>query len=404
MPAAAQWRHRLPDRLDWYALRCLIGPLLLCLCVLLLAQLLERLLRLFDMAAATGASTFLVLKMVAALVPHYLGMALPAALFAAIFMATARIGDDNELDAMLATGRSITRIAVPYFVVAALICVFNFYLFGYLQPQTRYGYHVTAHEALQAGWNARMEDNRFVTVKHGFTLGADSVGVDGRQLQGVFVQRPTADGEEIITAQRGQLVPSDDGTRLLLELHNGLILRDYPDGTVRTVRFATGRINEDFTAVPPRYRPRGASVRELTLPELQRSNALVGARDISPAQRAGEFHGRLARTFLPLLLPLLALPLGMAAKRGRRAPGTVFAVLALLALNQSLQFGESLAETGRVPALLSVWLPVAAFGVFGLWLFRSSLQWPGDNPVMRGVNAIEAGFEGVRHRKPKGGK
>ena len=35
----------------------------------------------------------------------------------------------------------------------------------------------------------------------------------------------------------------------------------------------------------------------------------------------------------------------MAAKRGRRAPGVVFATLALLALNQALQFGESLAET-----------------------------------------------------------
>ncbi len=115
-------RQRLPDRLDWYTLRSLFGPLLLCLCVLLLAQLLERLLRLFDMAAATGASTLLVLKMAAALVPHYLGMAVPAAFFAAIFMAVARTGDDNELDAMLATGRSITRMAAPYFLVAIALC------------------------------------------------------------------------------------------------------------------------------------------------------------------------------------------------------------------------------------------------------------------------------------------
>ncbi len=103
------------------------------------------------------------------------------------------------------------------------------------------------------------------------------------------------------------------------------------------------------------------------------------------SERDGEFHGRLARTVLPLLLPLLALPLGMAAKRGRRAPGTVFAALALLALNQALQFGESLGETGRAPAWLAVWLPVVFFGVLGIWLFRSSLQWPGDNPVMRAV-------------------
>ena len=49
-PRATTLKHRIPDRLDWYTLRSLAGPLLLSLMVLLLAQLLERLLRLFDMA------------------------------------------------------------------------------------------------------------------------------------------------------------------------------------------------------------------------------------------------------------------------------------------------------------------------------------------------------------------
>ncbi|MBK6675138.1 MAG: LptF/LptG family permease [Proteobacteria bacterium] len=402
VPIPAGLQHRIPDRLDWYTLRSLFGPLLLALMVLLLAQLLERLLRLFEMAAATGASMMVVVNIAATLVPHYLGMALPAAFFAAIFMSVARTGDDNELDAMLATGRSISRMAVPYFLVAIVLCGFNLYLFGFLQPYSRYGYHVASHNALNTGWNARMEGNRFVSVKHGFTLGADDVGADGRTLAGVFVQRRVGRSEEIITAQRGRLVPAADGSKLLLELNQGLIVSDNDDGTVRTVSFASGRINEDFTAVPPPYRARGNSVRELTLPELWQGR-LPPDGEITASQRDGEMHGRLARTLLPLLLPLLALPLGMAAKRGRRAPGTVFAAVALLALNQSLQFGESLAESGRAMAQVSVWLPVVVFGVLGIWLFRSSLQWPGDNPVMRAVAAIESGFEGMQKRR-RGGK
>jgi lipopolysaccharide export system permease protein len=235
-------------------------------------------------------------------------------------------------------------------------------------------------------------------VKHGFTLGADDVGADGRTLAGVFVRRREGQREEIITAQRGRLVSAADGSKLLLELNQGLIVSDNDDGTVRTVSFANGRINEDFTAVPPPYRARGDSVRELTLPELWRGQ-LPPDTDVTAQQRDGEMHGRLARTILPLLLPLLALPLGMAAKRGRRAPGTVFAAVALLALNQSLQFGESLAESGRAMAQISVWLPIVLFGVLGIWLFRSSLQWPGDNPVMRAVAAIESGFEGMQKRR-----
>jgi len=398
--AAPALRHRLPDRLDAYNLRGLLGPLVMCLAVLLVALLLARLLRLFDLAAATGASTWLVLQMIASRVPQSLGLAVPAAFFAAIFMSVARSGDDNELDAMLATGRSITRMAVPYFLVAMALAGFNYYLYGFLQPLTRYGYNALVHEARQTGWDARMEPHRFVTVRHGYTLGADAVGPDGRQLGGVFVQRRDARSEEVITAERGRLVPTPDGASLQLELQNGLIVSQNADGTVRTVRFADGRINEDFTAVPPPYRARGDDVRELTLPELRQAPMAGDESGITATERTGQWHGRLAWVVLPLLLPLLALPLGMAAKRGRRVPGTVFAALALLTLYESLLFGQGMAESGRASPLVAVWLPVVAFGLLGAWLFRSSLQWPGDNPVMRAVSAIESMFEGVkRHRK-----
>ncbi len=240
-----------------------------------------------------------------------------------------------------------------------------------------------------------------VSVKNGYTLGADNVGPDGRQLTGVFVERRDGQGEEIITSKTGQLTPSSDGNKLLLGLANGMIVTDRPDGSVRTVLFSDAHLNEDFTAVPPPFRPRGDSVRELTLPELrQPPPAGETAKHMGVSARAGEFQGRIARSILPLLLPLLALPLGMAAKRGRRAPGTVFATIALLALNQSLNFGESLGEAAASRPGLRCGHPVAVFAVFGIWLFRSSLQWPGDNPVMRAVSAIEAGFDGLHRKKP----
>ena len=389
-------RWLVPDRLDLYTLRGLAGPLALALAVLLLAQLLERLLRLFDIAASTGAALTVVLQMAATLVPHYLGQAIPMAFTAAIFMAVAKLGDDNELDAMLATGRSIARIAMPYFAVAALLCAFNFYLFGYLQPLSRYGYHVVVHEVQQAGWNARVEDNSFVSAGHGYTLTADRVDSSGRELQGVFVERLGADGEEITTARHGRLIPSADGQRLLLQLDDGLIVRDERDAAHSTARFARGHLDEDFSGRPQPDRPRGDSVRELTLAELWHGLDAQGVRvDGEVSERAGELQGRLARALLPLLLPLLALPLGMAAKRGRRAPGIVFGCLLLLALTHGLQFGESLAESGRAAALSAVWSPLLAFALLSAWLFRSSLRWPGDNPVNRAVGAIEGGFEGL---------
>src|SRR3546814_20327768 len=77
-------------------LRLLAQPLAVSISVVLIALLLERLLRLFNLVAASGSALGAVLLMIANLVPHYLGLALPAAFFASIFMLYAKLGDDNR--------------------------------------------------------------------------------------------------------------------------------------------------------------------------------------------------------------------------------------------------------------------------------------------------------------------
>src|SRR3546814_3446132 len=69
----------------------------------LCALLLERLLRLFNLLAETGSPFGVVLELAANLVPHYLGLALPAGFFIAVFVSVARLSEENELDAMLAS-------------------------------------------------------------------------------------------------------------------------------------------------------------------------------------------------------------------------------------------------------------------------------------------------------------
>jgi lipopolysaccharide export system permease protein len=382
-------------RLDFYMLRALGGPLAFVLGAILIAQLLERLLRLFDLVATTGAPVSSVFRMAAHLVPHYLGVALPAAFTVAMFLALARLSDDSEIDIVLASGRSLVRMTLPYFLLAVVLAVFSLYLFGHLQPLSRYAYRAEVHQALNARWDARVEENRFGNAGRGFVFHAESVAPDKRSLHGVFVQRSVGDGEEITTAPRGRLVPAADG-RLLLELEDGSMVREYEPGKASFGRFAKSVINADFSPTPPPFRARGGSVRELTLPELWTGMHDSDATKLSAHRLAGEFHGRLARSFVLPLLPLLAIPLGMAAKRGRRAAGAVFTALALLILNHSLQFGESLAESGRADAALAVWLPLVVFAALCLWLFRASLAWPGDNPLTRAESRLDEGLQRIR--------
>ena len=381
------------DRIDRYVLRLIAGPLALSLVALLLAQLLERLLRLFDLAASAGAPPSSVLVMASTLVPHYLGLALPMAFTAAIFMAVARMCDDNELDMMLVAGRSIARIAAPYFMLALMLSLFSVYLYGQLQPLARYGYHVAVNQVLQTGWDARVEENHFLDIGQGVTFTADVIEPDGRGLRGVFMERRGANSEQILTAARGRIVSTPEGLQLKLE--DGLVVNENDHKASLSIsRFETGFSANDFTPKPQPMEARGASVRERTLAELWRDMHLEGGE----TKPAAEFHSRLARALIFPFLPLLALPLGMASKRGRRAPGVIFGVLALLAIDHALQLGESLADTGRLPAAAAVWVPYAVFVGLSLWIFRGSLAWPGDNPVLRAVVAVEGLIDRARPR------
>lgn len=381
------------DRLDRYALRMFAVPLLTGIATMLVATMLQRLLRLFDVAASTGTAISSVLLMAADLFPHYLGLALPVAFTAATFVATTRMNDDSELDAMLASGRSIARIAAPYFMLAVLVSGFNLYLFGYLQPLARYDYHVKMDAALETTWDARVEENRVLDIAHGFSFRADSVEDGGRGFNGVFMSRRLGGVEEITTAAHGRLESALNGHGLVLWLQDGLRVREGARGEVTTTRFAEGYFRDMLPQSGP-FRIRGDAPNERTLPELW-----VAMHQADDEDSAAEFHSRLARSLIPPLLPLLALPLGMASKRGRRTPGVIFASLALLLLNHALQFGKSLAESGRVPAAIAVWTPFVLFALLSLWIFRGSLAWPGDNPVSRAVLRVENLIERGRPRR-----
>ena len=229
--------------------------------------------------------------MVANLVPHYFGLALPMAFTAAIFIAAARMSDDCELDIMLTTGRSIARIATPYFALAVLLIPFSAYLFGQVQPVTRYGYRLAVYDAMQTGWNAKVEENRFIDAGKGATFSAREVAPDGRHLRGVFVERRNPSGGiEITTAVDGQFVPGPGGHGISLRLEHGTRLVEGADHAVSIEHFDESRIDRNLLPARQPFRERGESARERTQPELW-SDIRRGGDN----KAAAEFHGRLPR-------------------------------------------------------------------------------------------------------------
>ena len=119
----------------------------------------------------------------------------------------------------------------------------------------------------------------------------------------------------------------------LLGLRDGVQLRTTRaagSGESRSsvVSFSELTLDREFRFESLPFRVRGANERELTLRELWSERANPSG-EVPAARLDSEWHGRIARIVSPLLLPLIAMPLGLASRRSHRGFGIVIALLVL---------------------------------------------------------------------------
>jgi len=377
--------------IDRYVLRMTAWPMVACLSVTVISLLLERALRLLDLLSQSAERFGPVVQLTTNLVPHYLGLALPVAFFLALFIVITKLDDGSEVEAFLASGVSLSRIAAPYLGLGLALMAVSLVVFGYAQPYSRYAYRAVLHAAVNAGWNGRIEGGAFVS--DGDTImTADMASLEGRRLQHLFIRRPTAGGEEVVTASSARLIVQPDGKHVTLELQNGTRMGESKSGTIDTIRFDSFVMQTDMRGAEALMRARGGDERELTLNELVRQAAQKDPM-IPRAKLLAEFYARIARSAVLPFLPLIALPLGLAAKRGRRGAGLLLAGVLLLAFQHGLQFGEGLADAGKAPPLIAVGTPFLLFTGFATWMFAGSRRRPGETPIGIFVQHVGDGIE-----------
>lgn len=396
-PARGLLRRLRPPLIDRYLVTQMAPGMAASFGVVLVALLLYRILELFNMLAESSARFGLIMTMIGNLAPHYLGLAIPAAYFISMFLVIARLGDNSEVDALLASGLSIVRLTKPFVWVGVVVAVVSILLLGFLQPFGRYGFNADLNAALHSQWDARVQPRTFVGPGGGVTLTADSVDPSGRGLRGVFLRRINSEGrEQVFTAERGTLVPSADGALLTLVLDNGQQFQERARGEPLVGAFERLQVDQTFDTRNPPFRARGMSARELTLFELP--GRMANGTPLERERAAAEFYTRIVRSISVPLLPLLAVPLGMAAKRGRRGSGIVVSAIVLFLYENAIDMGQSLANLGAVSPVAAVWTPFAVFTTLCVWLFVHSRKRPGETPFTAVVDHVESAMALIRRR------
>ena len=351
------------------------GLLLFALAVLLL----ERLLRIFEVVTSSSKPAGDASAMVVNLLPHYLGIAIPLALMLGTILTIDRISRSSELTAAFGAGISLFHITKPFLLIAAVLTALTFILEGYLQPIGRYGYNEVVNSISNNSTSAALKEGKFTEVNN-YTLYA---GTDPQSagIGPIFIMESLESGAlRITTAAKGDIIAREDTGQPVLHLEQGHGFIVDEDRTIQgPLEFQSSALAGTLTAT--NFRRRGGDVRELTSRELFANRHGGLFPNISLSANNAALHLRLARTYLLLLLPFIAVPFGINYGRNPSSAGIFVGVVSLLTLQKALEFGQSLGAKGVVAPWVGIWPLMGIVTLSAIFIFRGSAYKMGQPPL-----------------------
>ncbi|MXO59833.1 LptF/LptG family permease [Altererythrobacter salegens] len=381
--------------LDRYILRLVLMPMFAVFVIAASLLILDKMLRLFEFVSTEGGPVGVVFRMLLNLIPEYAGLAIPLGLMLGILLAFRKLATSSELDVMRAVGWSYLRLLrVPFLITGVLMAV-NLAIVGYLQPLSRYAYAQLDYELRSGALGASIKVGEFTTLKDRMALRIESSEDEGRKLKGIFARVAGKKGQVLsISAREGQFLANrENRNTIILRLLDGTIVQDVNGKQTRVLSFSQHDLPVDLPAID-RFRARGDQAREYVLPELLQLGWNNSVPEVERAGQQANFNYRLVEVVMMALLPLLAVALAIPPKRSTSALGVFMSIIMVVAYHKVNQYGESVAELGRIDPFFALWGPFVVFALLIAWMFYRVAYVPGG----QAIGALESAYAKIGKR------
>ncbi len=358
-------------------MRAVLTPLMLALGVAAMLLMLEQMLRLFDFVLAEKGPVDVVWRMLANLVPHYLGLALPLGGFLGVLLAFRSLSMSSELDALNSSGASFGRLMRPVYGLMLALMVADFLLVSYVQPYGSYRYQEIRFDVVSGAFGIRIPQGEFIEITDKATIRLGSVNPETREARDIFLEmREETGARTVITAQYGSISTTPDISRLLLKLQTGRqILVGATAADIKTLNFESFDL-ELALPMSEVFRPRGGSADEATFSEvlaLLRTDELRGTPLWQEYQAS--FHWRLIHPITFLVMPILAIATGVTGRRRESALQPIIGVAILIIYHELLEeWGTVVASKGQLSPYVSMWGLLFLFACISVVLYLGSID------------------------------
>ena len=348
--------------IDKYTLKQIIIGFVLVLTSMTVLVWLTQSLRMIDMIVTKGVSIGVFLELTILVLPNFLQVLSPLALFAVTLFTLIRMQSDKELMVMQAVGMSPKDIMRPVFKMAAVLTVFGYLFSVFIIPMSN-------TELREMKWKIRndlshllLQEGQFNSVGNGLTLYVKERAPDGT-VKGILAYDAKDPKQvSILSANYGIVFQEPDGIRV--EFHDGS-RQEYQPGTDQFSILKFEKYTMSF-ADKGKNGTRTSDVRELSLQELlMKSKVDVGGRAPLWRKHKVEFVKRLVQPLYNITFMFLVMFGILSGHYNRRGQsGRIYATVgaALLIQSCALMF-ENMAGNNLF------WLIFVILNVFSPLLF-----------------------------------
>jgi lipopolysaccharide export system permease protein len=338
------------DHLTKYIVKQIAGVTLFVTVILCLAIWLTQSLRLVDLIVNRGLPLTTFAFMASLLIPRFLVIVLPIAVFSATLYTYNRLISDSELVVMRAAGLTAASLAKPGMIVAGAVTVIVAALQLYFLPLSYREFKDLQFTIRNDFGSILIQEGSFNTLSDGITVFIRERGSNGA-LKGIFVH-DNRDRAQPVTmmAESGAIVRSETGPRVIL-INGNRQQVDRNGGKLSLLYFDqyTVEISASAADVAGRRRePRERYIHELLNPQD------LGGDDHYGRKLAAEGHARLSSLFLPLSYVLIGMSFMLSGVFDRRGQSKSLysAIAAATLIVVSHISGQNMAA--HMPAMIGV--------------------------------------------------
>ena len=199
-----------------YILRQLLGPFLLITVGLTAVIWLTQSLRFIDMIVNKGLSLSAFLYFSMLLLPTFLGVILPIALFSAILFTYNKLVIDSEVVSLRSAGQGPWSLAAPALTLATFVCVLVYAINLYFVPASYREFKSRQFIARADFSSVLLQEGVYTNLIEDVTVFVRERDASGR-LHGIFVHDNRVAAQPVtMMAERGALVRTEQGPRFVL--------------------------------------------------------------------------------------------------------------------------------------------------------------------------------------------